>query len=65
VAQAVVFPIEYEEYFTPSKPGWKGRPDHSKSSQQYTLDELVSKFNMKVIPWDGRHVFPSILLNND
>ena len=65
MAQAIALPTEYEEDFTPSKPGWKGQPDHASNSAEYSLDDLVSKFNMKVIQWDGRQVFSSILLEDD
>ena len=53
-AKGVHSSTSYEEDFTPSNPGWKAMPDIEKDQKEYSLEELVDTFNMKVIDWDGR-----------
>jgi len=43
-------------------PGWVGQSLSSLPSRVYTLEELTQSFNLKLIPWKGRHVILVLLL---
>jgi hypothetical protein len=53
-AQGIPSSLSYQEEFIPSKPVWKAKPDNEKDEKEYSLEELVNDFGMKVIFWDGR-----------
>ncbi|KAF8809611.1 hypothetical protein BYT27DRAFT_7209926 [Phlegmacium glaucopus] len=54
VVVEAVGPIRHHQKLSPLKPGWKGQPDQDHCETIYSLEELVSKFNMRVVPWDGQ-----------
>jgi len=53
-AEGLPFPTSYQEDFVPWSPAWKAQIDTDCCKREYSLEELVSGFDMRVVAWDGR-----------